>query len=390
MTSDSNHLPKTRRQFIATAAAAALGLGFHRAVSADVALDGSEDETAAYRPDYSKTGVHLITGSTPLDDGFYMPGEELKHEATVMVFPQAQNWEGHGLAAARSEWRTVANRISEYEKVRMIVHPDDLKIARALLSAAIEIIELRVNDGWARDTAPLFLRNAKGERRATGFIFNGWGAKFPPFSADALLKARLCEKWKVPFYPIDVVSEGGAVLVDGDGTLVVTEECLLHKNRNPQIDQATIEKRLLAGLGAQKVIWLGRGLTPDPVTDGHVDGMAAFVRPGLVLLHSIDDQSDPNFRILADAKRRLQEATDAKGRKFEVIDLPLADEVGQMNFYLCNGAVIVPISGDKKQDDKPIGILREVFQGRKVIGVPGNILAQGGGGVHCITQQVPA
>ena len=231
--------------------------------------------------------------------------------------------------------------------------------------------------------------NEQGEKRATGFSFNGWGAKFPPFSADALLKARLCKKWDIPFYPIDVVSEGGAVLVDGDGTLIVTEECLLHKNRNPTLDKATIEKRLLDGLGAKKVIWLDRGLTPDPVTNGHIDGMAAFVKPGVVLLHSIADKSDPNFKILAAAKRVLTDTTDAQERKLQVIDLPLADEVGQMNFYLCNNAVIVPISGDKNQDDAPVAILREVFQGRKIVTVSGRMLAEGGGGVHCITQQIP-
>ena len=379
---------RTRRQFIATATAIALAA--RRAAAAETDPDGSEDETAAYRPDYRQTGAKLLTDSTPLADGFYMPGEELKHEATVMVFPREQNWEDEGIEVVRKEWIGVAHAIAAHEEVRMVVHPQDLKAAQKVLDSKIKLIPLHANDGWARDTAPLFLTNGKGERRATGFIFNGWGAKFPPFSADALLKARLCAQWKVPFYPIDVVSEGGAVLVDGEGTLIVTEECLLHKNRNPKLDKPTIEKRMLAGLGAKKIIWLGKGLTPDPVTDGHVDGMAAFARPGVVLLHSTADKDDPNFKILADAKRRLSESTDAKGRKFTVIDLPLADEVGQMNFYLCNGAVIVPVSGDKKQDDAPLGILREVFPGRKVTGVPGNILAKGGGGVHCITQQVPA
>ncbi len=372
----------TRRHFISKTTAAVLGLGARSAFSSE--------GKASDRPDYSKTDAKIIRDSTPLEDGFYMPGEEAKHEATIMVLPPAQNWKGYGLEGARKEWKTVANTISEYEHVRMVVHPDDIAVAHKLLSKEIEIIELEVNDGWARDTAPLFLKNAKGERRATGFAFNGWGAKFPPFDDDAMLKAELCDEWDIPFYPIDLASEGGAVLVDGDGTLIVTEECLLHKNRNPGLSKAIIEERLLHGLGAKKVIWLGRGLTPDPVTDGHVDGMAAFAEPGVVLLHSIDDKSDPNFKILADAKRRLTEATDAAGRKFEVIDLPLAEEVGQMNFYICNGAVIVPVSGDKEQDDEPLGILRDVFKGRKIVGVIGHVLAKGGGGVHCITQQIPA
>jgi agmatine deiminase len=377
---------KTRRQFIAHSSTLALAVIAGRAFADDA--DG-EDEKSTDRPDYGKTKAKIIRDSSPLADGFFMPGEETPHEATVMVFPPEQNWKHHGLTAARNEWKTVANTISEHEEVRMVVHPDEIKIARKLLSSEIKIIERKVNDGWARDTAPLFLKNAKGERRAAGMIFNGWGAKFPPFDADALLKAELCALWNVPFYPMDVVGEGGGVLVDGDGTLIVTEECLLHKNRNPHISKATIEKRLLAGFGAKKVIWLGRGLTPDPVTDGHVDGMAAFIAPGRVLLHSLDDESDTNFKILADAKRRLTEATDAKGRKLEIIELPLAEEVGQMNFYICNGAVIVPVSGDAAQDDEPLGILREQFQGRKIIGVPGRVLAKGGGGVHCITQQIP-
>lgn len=358
--------------------------------AASLLAAGGATTGVSQQPDYAQAGARLLTGSAPLADGFSMPGEWWKHEATVMVLPPAQNWKGHSLNAARNEWKTVANTISEHEPVRMVVHPRDVEVARKLLSSGIEIIELPVNDGWVRDTAPLFLKNAKGERRAAGFVFNGWGAKFPPYADDALLKARLCAKWHVPLYPIDLVAEGGGVLVDGDGMLIVTEECLLHRNRNPKLDKATVEKRLIEGLGAKKVIWLGRGLTPDPVTDGHIDGMAAFAAPGRVLLHSTEDKHDPNFKILAHAKRRLSEATDAKGRKFDIIDLPLADEVGHMNFYLCNGAVIVPVSGDKAQDDEPLSILREVFAGRKITGVTGRVLAEGGGGVHCITQQIPA
>lgn len=364
----------TRRHFLHTASAAAMS---------------SPLFAATPRPDYSKTKVNLISNSTPLADGFYIPGEEQPHEATLMVFPPVQNWKGYGLRAARNEWAEVANAIADYEPVRMVVHPADVKDAKKLLSSEIQLIELACNDGWARDTAPLFLKNAKGERRAAGMIFNGWGAKFPPFSDDALLKAELCAQWNVPFYSIDLKGEGGGVLVDGEGTLIVTEECLLHKNRNPGLDKATVEKRLLEGFGAKKCIWLGSGLTPDPVTDGHVDGMAAFAAPGVVLLHSLEDKSDPNFKILADAKRRLKESTDAEGRKFEVIDLPLASEVGQMNFYICNGAVIVPTAGTE-EDDEPLAILKDIFPKRKIVQVAGNVLGEGGGGVHCITQQIPA
>jgi len=368
----------TRRHFMQSTALAAAGLGASRAVAA-----------TTDRPDYSTTQVKLITDSTPLADGFFMPGEETPHEATLMVFPPEQNWKGHGLREARAEWAEVANAIADHEPVRMVVHPHDVKAARKLLDSSIQLIEEQVNDGWARDTGPLILKNAKGERRAAGMIFNGWGAKFPPFLADALLKGRLCARWNLPFYPIEVFGEGGGVLVDGEGTLIVTEECLLHQNRNPHLDKVAVEKRLLEGFSAKKCIWLGRGLTPDPVTDGHVDGMAAYVKPGVVLLHSLDDKRDPNFRILADAKRRLSEVTDAKGRKLQVVDLPLASEVSQMNFYVCNGAVIVP-TADSDEDDKPLQILKDLFPGRKIVPVLGLVLGEGGGGVHCITQQIPA
>ncbi len=368
----------TRRQFLGTATT----LTAYASTSSGI-------ERAADKPDYATTNVKLLE-STARQDHFRMPAEWEKHEATLMVFPPAQNWKGYGLREARREWQLVANTISEFEPVRMVVDPQDVKIAKKLLSSEIELIPMPVNDGWARDTGPLFLKNAKSERRAAGLIFNGWGAKFPPFSDDALLKARLCAKWRVPMYPINVVAEGGGLLVDGEGTIITTEECLLHPNRNPGVSKEIIERRLLDGLGGKKVIWLGKGLTPDPVTDGHVDGMAAYAGPGSVLLHSYQDRRDPNHQILQDAKRRLQNITDAKGRKLEVIDLPLAEQVGHMNFYICNGAVIVPVAGDKAEDDRPMGILREVFPERKVVGVSGVILAEGGGGVHCITQQIPA
>jgi agmatine deiminase len=361
----------TRRHFLRTTlSASALGLTKCGASASEI------------------SSLKLLTDSTPLADGYYMPGEETPHEATIMVFPPVQNWKGYGLRAARKEWATVANTIAEYETVRMVIHPDDIKEAGKMLSSEIEQIELTCNDGWARDTAPIFLKNATGERRAAGMTFNGWGGKFPPYSDDAKIKTELCARWKIPFYPIELVGEGGGVLVDGDGTLIVTEECLLHRNRNPQIDRATVEKRLLDGYGAKKCIWLGRGLTPDPVTDGHVDGMAAFVSPGVVLLHSIADKNDPNFAILADAKRRLNDSTDAQGRKFTIIDLPLASEVSQINFYLCNGAVIVP-TANTEEDDEPLEIIKNTFPKREIIPVPGKILGEGGGGVHCITQQIP-
>lgn len=343
-------------------------------------------------PDYQPTGVRLLTNSTPAQDGFYFPAEWEDHESTIMVMPPPQNWKGYGvpLADVRGQWANVANKLAEYEPVLMVVDPKERRHAGRLLSKTIEVIELPVNDGWSRDSGPMFVINDKGDRRVAGFTFNGWGAKFPPYKDDALLKARLCRHLDVPMYPIDLCLEGGAVAVDGEGTALTTEQCLLNRNRNSTADREVIERQLNDALGTTKVIWLGKGLEPDPVTDGHIDGIAAFAEPGVVLLHTTDDRNDPNFKICQDARSRLKASIDAKGRRFEVIEVPLDGDLSYMNFYVANGCILVPITTDPRQDKRPMGVLREVFNDYDVIGIDSTVLGEGGGGIHCITQQVPS
>ena len=344
------------------------------------------------RPDYSSTGVQLLEDSHPLDDGFYFPAEWHPHEATLMALPPPQNWQGAGFSMrdVRQQWADVANAIANFEPVILVVRPEDRKRAERLVSKEIELLELPLNDGWTRDTGPMFVINQQGEKRVAGCTFNGWGNKFDDaHEEDALLKARVGKHFDLPFYPIDLVLEGGAVHFDGEGTILTTAECLQNKNRNPDLSPAEIETKLHQAFGTQKVIWLDRGLTPDPITDGHIDGIAAFVDVGVVLLHSVEDRLDPNFEICRDAKRVLTETTDAKGRRFEIIDLPLTENGGHMNFYLGNGCVIIPTVGIAREDDQPLGILREVFPDREIVGISGDILADGGGGIHCITQQIP-
>ena len=374
-----------RRQFLNQS------IGTVATLAATGTLTATEGPRKDSMPDYKPTGVTLLTDSTPAADGFHFPGEWEQHDHTIMVLPPPQNWKGYGipLEDVRGQWADVANTLSKYERVLMVVRPEDKRLAREILSRDIELVEFPVNDGWSRDTGPMFLVNGKGQRRVAGFTFNGWGAKFPPFKDDALLKGRLCKHLDVPMYPIDLVLEGGAVAFDGEGTVLTTEQCLLHKNRNSTNDRTKIESLLNQSLGTTKVIWLGKGLEPDPVTDGHIDGIAAFVKPGVVLLHTTKDRSDRNFAICQDAKRRLKETTDAKGRKLEVIDLPLDAELSHMNFYIANGCVLVPIASKRNEDERPMAILREVFPDRKVIGIDGTVLGEGGGGIHCITQQVP-
>ncbi|MEZ6120708.1 MAG: agmatine deiminase family protein [Pirellulaceae bacterium] len=342
-------------------------------------------------PDYNPTGAKLIINSSPAADGFYLPAEWEKHEYTIMAFPSPQNWKAFDipLEDVYGQWADVANAIAEYEPVFMAVRPQEKKTARRLLSEEIELFEVPLNDGWARDSGPVFVVNDHGERRVAGFTFNGWGAKFPPFADDALLKARLCKQLDVAMYPIDLVLEGGAIAVDGEGTLITTEQCLLNKNRN-STSKADIEKILNQSCGTKKVIWLGKGLEPDPITDGHVDGILAYASPGVVLLHTTDDRDDPNYEICQDAKRRLEGARDAQGRRLEVVELPLtSDELCHMNFYIGNGCVIVPTTGRRRDDAEPLEILQEVFPKHEIVGVESTVLGAGGGGIHCITQQVP-
>ena len=351
----------------------------------------ADDKRKNRMPDYKNTGVKLITDSTPAADGFYFPAEWEKHEYTIMAFPPPQNWKELEvpLKVVYGQWADVANTIAEYEPVLMAVRPQEKRIAKRVLSEEIELFEVPLNDGWSRDTGPVFLVNDEGDRRVAGFTFNGWGAKFPPYKDDALLKARLCKHLDTAMYPIDVVLEGGAVAVDGEGTLITTEQCLLNKNRNSS-SKTEIEKLLNQSFGTEKVIWLGKGLEPDPITDGHVDGILAYAAPGVVLLHTTDERDDPNFKICEDAKRRLKEARDAEGRNLEVIDLPLtSEELCHMNFYIGNGCVVVPTTGKRRVDAEPLAILRDVFPKHEVVGVDGTVLGAGGGGIHCITQQVP-
>jgi agmatine deiminase len=327
--------------------------------------------------------------TTPKADGFYFPAEWRPHDYTIMQFVPAQNWRGYGLKAARRDWARVANTLNEYEPVLMVVDPKDSRIAKKLLSADIELVEYPLNDGWSRDSAPMFVVNDAGERRASNFIFNGWGEKFPPYSDDAKLKARLCRYLNISAYQAPLVSEGGAITTDGEGTLITTKECLLNPNRNPEKSKKAVERILKAYVGVDKVIWLNRGLTPDPITDGHVDGICVFVAPATVMLHTTNDRSDPNYRICQNAKKRLLSETDAQGRPLDIIELPLAWDVAHINFYIANNVVVVPIAGKKRQDEEAMSIIRNAFPERKVVGVSGKILAKGGGGVHCITQQVP-
>jgi agmatine deiminase len=276
--------------------------------------------------------------------------------------------------------------------VTLVAHPSAAASARAAVSGAVDVVAIPIDDAWARDSGPIFV--VDGARRAgVHFGFNAWGEKFHPYDDDAEFARRVLEHLGEERVDArDLVLEGGSIAVDGEGTLITTEQCLLHPSRNPSLSREEIEARLRSFLGIERVLWLGDGLVEDDDTDGHVDNICAFVEPGHVLLQTVSDEANPNFAAARDNAERLR----AAGLRVTELDvLPYVGWDGPptvapyVNFYICNGALIVPTS-DPETDEQALATLADLYPGREAIGVPGATLAIGGGGVHCITQQVPA
>jgi len=261
------------------------------------------------------------------------------------------------------------------------------------------VVELPLDDSWMRDSGPIFVLDRGGTRAGVDFRFNGWGEKFGPWDRDDAISRLLLEHLGVPRFESPLVLEGGSITVDGEGTLIATEQCLLHPSRNPEAGREGIERALRDFLGIEKVIWIPHGLVHDYDTDGHVDNVAAFVRPGAVLLQTVSDPASPDYERLQENLERLRAATDARGRALEIAELDVLPEtdvrglpgcVPYLNLYLVNGGAIVPVCGDDPDRDvEVLELLAPLFEGRELVPVPARTLAEGGGGVHCITQQVP-
>ncbi len=357
--------------------------------------------------------------STPRADGFRMPGEFEPHDGCWMAWPERpDNWR-LGAGPAQEAFAAVAEAIAASEPVTMAASAAQVERCRAALSPAIRVVEIATDDAWLRDTGPTFVVDGRGGRRGVDWVFNAWGGLegglYPSWERDDRVAARVLELEGAGRYRAPLVLEGGSIHVDGEGTVLTTEECLLNRNRNPGLSKAEIERALLEYLGAEKVIWLGRGVFADE-TDGHVDNLACFARPGVVLLSWSDDGSDPQAAISADALARLEAATDARGRSLEVVCLPSPGPLfsteeeaagvepaagsqprrggdrlaaSYVNFYLANSRVVMPLL-DERRDEEAAAILRECFPGREVVGVSAREILLGGGNVHCTTQQVPA
>ncbi|MFD5421038.1 agmatine/peptidylarginine deiminase [Streptomyces sp. NPDC127069] len=329
---------------------------------------------------------------------YRMPAEWSAHEGCLMAWPTREDLWGSVLADAKEEYAGVARAISAFEPVTMVAPPGFAEDARSHCGEGVTVIELPLDDSWFRDSAPLFVLDGDGRRAGVDFRFNAWGGKHHPFDADDRISALLLEHLGVDRIASGMILEGGAVTVDGEGTLITTEQCLLHPNRNPGMTREEIEEELKARLGITKVIWLPYGGLRDTETDGHVDGVCAFAAPGTVVVSLPSDPGHPDYARMRANRAVLEAVTDARGRRLEVVEVPqtaftdLADgeiEVSYMNYYIANGGVVVPVAG-VPQDEDALAVIASAHPGRKVVGVRALAIAFGGGGVHCITQQIPA
>lgn len=356
---------------------------------------------------------------TPEQDGFYMPAEFGPHARTYMIWPQRTDIWRLGAKPAQKVYKKVAETISEFEPVTMLVNEEQYAHVRNVLSSEIKVVEMSSNDAWARDVGATFVCNYKGDIRGIDWRFNAWGGLIDglyfPWDLDDQIALKMCDLENADCYSLGkFILEGGSITVDGEGTLIVTEACLLSKGRNASLTKKQIEQTLSAYLNVSKIIWLKHGIYLDE-TNEHVDNMCAFVRPGEVVLAWTDDPNHPQYMYSMDACERLKRATDAKGRKLMIHKVPIPENMfmtqeescgidkkpltkerpggmflcgSYINFYICNGAVILP-KFNVPQDQRAAAIYRELFPDRDIIQIESREILLGGGNIHCITQQVP-
>lgn len=356
--------------------------------------------------------------SEPQRDGYRMPGEFERHSGCWLLWPERpDNWR-LGAKPAQAAFAAVATAISGSEPVTVGVSAAQFGHARQRLPARIRVVEISSNDAWMRDVGPTFVVNVRGALRGVDWGFNAWGGfdggLYFPWDRDEAVAQKVLEIERCDRYRAPLILEGGSIHVDGQGTAITTEECLLNRNRNPQLSRGQVEDLLKRYLGVEAVVWLGRGVHCDE-TDGHVDNLCAYVKPAEVVLTWTDDKRDPQYSISRDAHARLMEARDARGRRFKVHKLvqpgPLhmtreeaagvdAAEGTQpraagmrlagsyVNFYIGSRRIVAPLL-DPKRDAAALRKLKSLFPTREIVGVPGREILLGGGNIHCITQQVP-
>ncbi|MDE2474759.1 MAG: agmatine deiminase family protein [Alphaproteobacteria bacterium] len=337
----------------------------------------------------------------PAESGFAWPAEWKAHRRTWMCWPSRLECFGDPGRFLRGKHALahLARTVAGVEPVTLAVRAEDAAEARLATAGKAEIVEMPLDDGWARDIGPTFLLGSENALAGVQWNFNAWGHKYQPYAHDAMFARHVMRAIGAREFAAPLVCEGGALHGDGEGTILITEQCLLNANRNPGLARADIEKILGLYLGARKVIWL-QGRFSDLETDGHIDNIACFAAPGRVILGMPDLREHPDWEPVQDAMRTLSNSRDARGRRLEIIPLPQPGQrrlswSGQLlqasyvNFYLANRAVIMP-AFDDPHDDNARDLAGSLFPDRKVLQINALDLVQGGGGIHCMTQQEPA
>ncbi|GLV84645.1 porphyromonas-type peptidyl-arginine deiminase [Streptomyces lavendulae subsp. lavendulae] len=348
----------------------------------------------------SQAGAAGASSPSPSAGGGRRLGAEWEsHTRTFMSWPALSSVWGQDLPYVREDIARIARAVGQYEAVVMMARPEQVDAAQRACGKDVEVIPLAVDDLWARDIVPVFVEQG-GKVVGVDFNFNGWGNK-QEHKNDGVVGRNLLAKYGIPRVQAPLVAEGGSFEPDGEGTLLITESSIVNDNRNKGKSRDTIEAELKQTLGLEKVIWLA-GVRGEDITDAHVDSLVRFTAPGVVLLDRAHPSTPPDSwsRSADQAKSVLSGATDARGRRFEVVDLPQPDLdriTGRgddfvstyANFYIANDAVFMPRFGDRQADDRARGILREHFPKRDVVPIPIDTIASGGGGIHCSTHDQP-
>jgi agmatine deiminase len=345
---------------------------------------------------------------TPAALGYRMPAEWQRHDATWLSWPKdAETWPDRVPQVEQIFLRMIA-ALTPHETVYLLVDDADVEQsvrARCQFAAAenLRFLHLPTVDSWVRDYGPNFLIRDDGDLAFNDWEFNAWGNKYPELKRDTAIPAQLEGILQVPRFEPGIVMEGGSIEVNGAGCVLTTEQCLLNANRNPNLTRREIEEYLRAYLGVAKILWLGQGIVGDD-TDGHVDDIARFVERNVIVCALEDDPHDVNYELLQENLQRLRLMTDAIGRSFEIVTLPMPGVVGgtstdrrnldrlpasYANFYIANETVLVPIFG-QRTDNRALDIIQSLFPTRRVVGINCEPLVWGMGTLHCVTQQQPA
>jgi len=345
--------------------------------------------------------------NTPAALGFRMPAEWFPHRSTWLTWPKDPETWPDRVEQVEEIYLQMISALTPHETVDLLV--DDRETEAAVLrrckfpsAANIRFHHIQTVDAWIRDYGPNFLIGPIGESAFNDWIFNAWGNKYEELKKDDAIPRRLESVLQLSRFSPGIVMEGGSIEVNGAGCVLTTEQCLLNPNRNPDLDRTQIEQHLKDYLGVTKALWLGEGIVGDD-TDGHIDDIARFVAPDVIVCAVEEDRTDANYEILRDYLARLKSMTDAFGRSFEIVTLPMPGVVGgtsagnrdlerlpasYANFYIANSVVLLPVFGHAN-DTRAAETLQTVFRDRRVIPINCEPLVWGMGTIHCVTQQQP-